>query len=82
MKEADFEIASHGLRWIDYRDVAPAVERDHIAEAIRLHTEIAGERPLGFYQRLGYEVFGSLDDHPRGSQRYFMRKLLPSGASR
>ena len=37
---------------------------------------------LGFYQRLGYEVFGSLDDHPRGSQRYFMRKLLPSGASR
>jgi ribosomal protein S18 acetylase RimI-like enzyme len=36
---------------------------------------------LGFYQRLGYEVFGSLDDHPRGSQRYFMRKLLPGGAS-
>jgi GNAT superfamily N-acetyltransferase len=31
---------------------------------------------LGFYQKLGYEVFGSLDDHPRGSQRYFLRKLL------
>jgi GNAT superfamily N-acetyltransferase len=31
---------------------------------------------LGFYHKLGYEVFGSLDDHPRGSQRYFLRKLL------
>ncbi len=29
-----------------------------------------------FYEKLGYEVFGSLNDHPRGWQRYFMRKLL------
>jgi len=50
MKEAGFEIASHGLRWIDYRNFARDEERHHIAEAIRLHTQIAGERPLGFYQ--------------------------------
>jgi len=30
----------------------------------------------GFYEKLGYEVFGALDDHPRGAQRYFMRKRL------
>ena len=46
------------------------------------HLETFSFQALGFYQRLGYEVFGSLDDHPRGSQRYFMRKLLASGASR
>jgi len=28
------------------------------------------------YERLGYEVFGTLDDFPRGHQRFFMRKPL------
>jgi GNAT superfamily N-acetyltransferase len=35
-----------------------------------------GFQARGFYEKLGYEVFGSLDEHPRGWQRYFMRKLL------
>ncbi|HEY8578983.1 MAG TPA: 2-oxo-4-hydroxy-4-carboxy-5-ureidoimidazoline decarboxylase, partial [Beijerinckiaceae bacterium] len=50
MKAAGWEIASHGLKWIEYKDFARDDERAHIAEAIRLHTEIVGERPLGFYQ--------------------------------
>lgn len=50
MKEADWEIASHGLKWIEYRDFTVDEERRHIAEAVRLHTEVAGSRPLGFYQ--------------------------------
>jgi len=50
MKEADWEIASHGLKWIDYSDFAPEDEREHIREAIRLHTDLVGVRPLGFYQ--------------------------------
>jgi len=29
-----------------------------------------------FYAKLGYEVFGTLDDFPRGLTRYFMRKRL------
>jgi ribosomal protein S18 acetylase RimI-like enzyme len=31
---------------------------------------------LGFYQRLGYEVFGSLNDFPTGHVRYFVSKQL------
>ena len=50
MNEAGWEIASHGLKWIDYRDTPKEVEREHLAEAIRLHTEVAGTRPLGLYQ--------------------------------
>ena len=50
MNEAGWEIATHGLKWIDYRDTPREVERQHIAEAIRIHTEVAGARPLGFYQ--------------------------------
>jgi allantoinase len=49
MKEVGWEIASHGLKWIDYRDVAEAEERAHMAEAIGIHTEVTGERPLGWY---------------------------------
>ena len=50
MQRAGWEIATHGLKWIDYRDLPEDVERQHIAEAIRLQRELAGERPLGFYQ--------------------------------
>lgn len=49
MKEAGWEIASHGLRWIDYRDHDEGTERKDLLEAVRLHTEVVGERPRGMY---------------------------------
>lgn len=49
MREADWEIASHGLKWIEYRDFSESDERAHLAEGIRIHTQVTGERPLGFY---------------------------------
>lgn len=50
MKDAGWEIASHGLRWLEYKDFSEEEERAHIREAVRLHTELTGERPLGIYQ--------------------------------
>lgn len=29
-----------------------------------------------FYEKLGYEVFSTLDDYPPGHQRFFMKKTL------
>ena len=49
MMEAGWEIASHGLKWVEHRGMAVAEERASIAESIRLHTELVGERPLGWY---------------------------------
>jgi len=49
MREARWEIASHGLRWIDYKEIALSEERHHMQEAIRIHREATGERPLGWY---------------------------------
>ncbi len=49
MLESGWEIASHGLKWIEYRDIPEATERAHLAEAIRLHAEVTGERPSGYY---------------------------------
>lgn len=38
MKEADWEIASHGYRWIDYKYFSEAAEREHVQQAIAIHT--------------------------------------------
>lgn len=49
MQTAGWEIASHGLKWIEYKDMDEAEERRHLSEAIRLHTEVTGTRPTGWY---------------------------------
>jgi putative urate catabolism protein len=49
MQEAGWEIASHGLKWIEYKDIPEEIEREHLAQAIALHTQVTGTRPLGWY---------------------------------
>ena len=43
MQQAGWEIASHGLKWIDYKNRLPDEERAEIIEAIRLHEAVTGE---------------------------------------
>ena len=91
MLKADWEVASHGLKWIDYQYVDEATERAHIEEAIDLHTKLTGERPLGWYQgrtspntaRLVVEEGGFLydadsyaDDLPYYDTRYGKTQLI------
>jgi OHCU decarboxylase len=49
MKAAGWEIASHGLKWVDHRDMSEAEEAAQIAESFRLHEEVVGEPPQGWY---------------------------------
>jgi putative urate catabolism protein len=49
MLEADWEIASHGLRWINYQYVDEEEERMHLQEAVKIHTEMTGAHPEGWY---------------------------------
>ena len=49
MKSAGWEIASHGLKWVEHKDLPEAEERRQIAEAVRLHTEVTGAPPTGWY---------------------------------
>ncbi len=70
MIEGGHEVASHGWRWIDYRDVDEATERDHMARAVASIERLTGARPLGWYtgrtsertQRLVAENGGFLYD--------------------
>jgi peptidoglycan/xylan/chitin deacetylase (PgdA/CDA1 family) len=50
MIEADWEIASHGLKWVELKDRPEELERRDIAEAVRIHAAVTGTRPLGLYQ--------------------------------
>jgi OHCU decarboxylase len=49
MQEANWEIASHGLKWIDYRDFTLKDETQHFHEAIALHRLVTGQSPRGWY---------------------------------
>jgi len=91
MQAADWEIATHGLKWIDYQKVPEAIERAHVAEAIALHTRITGSPPLGWYQgrtspntariiaELGsfvYDADSYADDLPYYDRRFGKAQLI------
>ncbi|CAI5737008.1 unnamed protein product [Hyaloperonospora brassicae] len=50
MKDAGWEVASHGYRWIDYQLVDEQTERDHIRQTVAIHEQLVGTRPVGIYQ--------------------------------
>ena len=49
MQAADWEIASHGYRWIDYQYMDEAEEKEHLRLAIEAHKRATGQRPTGWY---------------------------------
>lgn len=49
MLEADWEVASHGYHWLDYKNFGEDLERKHLQRAIAIHTKVTGSRPLGWY---------------------------------
>ena len=49
LKEGDYEIACHGLKWIDYQNIKKKIEKEHMKKAIKIIKNIFGHRPLGWY---------------------------------
>ncbi|MCO5080996.1 MAG: allantoinase PuuE [Rhizobiaceae bacterium] len=49
MKASGWEVASHAWRWIDHADMDEETERAQIAQVIRTHQDLLGERPVGYY---------------------------------
>ncbi len=49
MHAANWEIASHGYRWIDYQNIDEATEREHLRQALEIHERVTGSRPAGWY---------------------------------
>ncbi len=51
MLDAEWEIASHGYRWINYQHVDAALERKHMASAIEILTRLTGQPPARLVHR-------------------------------
>ena len=49
IKRANYEVASHGWRWIDYQNVKKSTEKKDMKLAIKTIKKIFGKRPLGWY---------------------------------
>ena len=49
IKDSNYEVASHGWRWIDYQNIKKTEEKKHMKLAIQTHEKIFGERPQGWY---------------------------------
>lgn len=49
MQRAEWEIASHGYRWIDYQHFSEDLELEHLLKAIDIHKTVTGHSPEGWY---------------------------------
>ena len=49
IKESNFEIVSHGYKWIDYQFINEDIEKEHIIKSYETIKSIFGEYPLGWY---------------------------------
>ena len=49
IKEANIEVASHGYRWINYQDIDPKIEEEHIIKCNEIIKKIFGYYPSGWY---------------------------------
>ena len=60
-------------------DQAETIARDAGCTGIWLDTYAFQAR--GFYEKLGYALFGTLNDYPAGHSRFFLQKRLPAHAA-
>lgn len=73
------------LLWVheDYRDKGLGKQ---IMSEIEIETQQRGcfgvhldtfeFQALGFYQKLGYQIFGEIEDHPKGWKRFYLKKKI------
>ena len=49
IREARYDVVSHGQRWLHYQNIDIATERQHMDQAISVLTALFGDAPIGWY---------------------------------
>jgi putative urate catabolism protein len=49
MREAGWDVASHGYRWVDHHGMPEAQEREHLRRLVETHERVVGSRPVGHF---------------------------------
>lgn len=49
IKKADYDVVSHGQRWLHYQNIDKEIERQHMDQALSVLTELLGKTPIGWY---------------------------------
>jgi len=49
IKNANYDVVSHGWRWIHYQNMDEATERQYMQRAISVLSDLFGKAPLGWY---------------------------------
>ena len=62
MKEAGWEIATHGMRWNGTPPDDPEAERAEIIATLKLHAELCGSPALGWYNRSSATTYRLLSE--------------------
>ena len=64
MAEGGHEVASHGYRWINYKDFTLEQELDHMKKAVKAIADTAGKPPVGWYTgRFGMHTLAAVIKH-------------------
>jgi allantoinase len=53
IRDAGYDICSHGWRWVKHFELSEAEEREHIARAVASIEKTTGRKPEGWYCRYG-----------------------------
>ncbi|RKG54344.1 allantoinase PuuE [Acinetobacter cumulans] len=49
IKEANYDVVSHGQRWLHYQNLPIEIERQHMDQAISVLEALFGKAPIGWY---------------------------------
>lgn len=49
IRQADYDVVSHGWRWIHYQGMDRATERQHMQQAVAVLSDLFGKAPTGWY---------------------------------
>jgi len=64
MADGGHEVASHGWRWINYKDFTLEQELDHINKTVAIIKQTAGKPPVGWYTgRFGMHTLSAVIKH-------------------